>query len=361
MQEESHRRGKQRCLSWWKVCVYYKLCFDKFQTEKCCFRPEIIWRYAQEQSGLVKDSLLDPYFANASLPCVAGKPRDNRADADYWRHIDSKDEDEMMCYVALHGPLYVSMFFAIDSLKNYKTGIWDDPYDECPTDGSFQHAITIVGFGTEETETGELMDYWLLQNRLNDRFVPHCTLQIFDSFFKCSWGKTWGNNGFFKVKRGFNLCSINVDAMYPILDIGVTRPLKPINEPTDCMIKDHVYSSTGAYLKSLCIDYYSRNYDTSQLNCLLRDMQLYKLDSADAVADILDLVDTNWYSIWRIMDLHIAKNATGYWIVTDNNPWGPSRIAPGNSSASKQSVCEYISYELLPITSMVFIFKLYRK
>lgn len=131
-------------------------------------RVEVIWKYGQLQSGLVKDSLLDIYNANASLPCDTGKPKDTRADSEYWKNIRSRDEDEMMCYVALNGPLHVSMYFEIPSLKNYKTGVWDDPYDECPTDGSFQHAVTIVGYGTEETETGELMDYWICQNRLSD-------------------------------------------------------------------------------------------------------------------------------------------------------------------------------------------------
>jgi Papain family cysteine protease len=98
---------------------------------------------------------------------VAGKARDSRSVVDYWRFVTSQDEDEMMCYVALYGPLHVSMFVKDITLTNYKAGIWDDPKNTCPTDGSINHALALVGFGTEMSQTGELMDYWLVQNRLN--------------------------------------------------------------------------------------------------------------------------------------------------------------------------------------------------
>jgi Papain family cysteine protease len=98
----------------------------------------------------------------ANLSCVAGKTKDTNAVVDYWKHIKSKNEEEMKCHVALNGPIHVSMFF--DPINNYKSGIWDDPLDECPTDESFHHAVTIVGYGTEIGATGEKIDYWLIQN-----------------------------------------------------------------------------------------------------------------------------------------------------------------------------------------------------
>jgi C1A family cysteine protease len=122
----------------------------------------MVWRLAQEQNGIVVESAYDAYNAMANFTCVAGKTKDVNTDVDYWKHIDSKNEEEMKCQVALYGPLYISMYF--DPLDNYKSGIWDDPLDECPTDGSFNHAITIVGYGTEAGATGELLDYWLIQN-----------------------------------------------------------------------------------------------------------------------------------------------------------------------------------------------------
>jgi Papain family cysteine protease len=98
----------------------------------------------------------------ANLSCVAGKTKDANSIVDYWKHIDSEDENEMMCHVALKGPLHVSVY--ISALKDYKSGVWDDPLGECPTDGSFQHAVTVVGYGSEIGQTGEKLDYWLIQN-----------------------------------------------------------------------------------------------------------------------------------------------------------------------------------------------------
>jgi len=47
------------------------------------------------------------------------------------------------------------------------------------------HAVKLLGWGVENGE-----DYWLLAN---------------------SWGTTWGENGFFKIRRGVNECGIEAD------------------------------------------------------------------------------------------------------------------------------------------------------
>jgi hypothetical protein len=158
-------------------------------------------------------------------------------------------------------------------------------------------------------------------------------------------------NGFFKLKRGANLCSVNVDAMYPILNTPTSRAIKPINAPTDCMIMDDVYSSAGVYLKSICIDQYGRNYDKSNMNCVLRGMQLYKLDSEDARSKLIDLGNKTWYSRLIGQELHIAADATGFLALSDRQPWGPYKIVKGNSTINLLSVCEYINFAKLPVTS----------
>lgn len=50
------------------------------------------------------------------------------------------------------------------------------------------HAVLIVGYGKEQ-ET----PYWIVKN---------------------SWGTAWGNGGYFKVRRGWNLCGIESTAVY---------------------------------------------------------------------------------------------------------------------------------------------------
>ena len=52
-----------------------------------------------------------------------------------------------------------------------KNGRWD-----------LNHAVTVVGYGTDGGE-----DYWLIKN---------------------SWGDWWGENGYIKLARGSNACSV---------------------------------------------------------------------------------------------------------------------------------------------------------
>jgi len=72
-------------------------------------------------------------------------------------------------------------------LSGYKTGIYDDPRCcEQETDENCKykvnHEVTVVGWGTEAG-----VDYWLVKN---------------------SWGPWWGENGFFRIKRGTGHCGI---------------------------------------------------------------------------------------------------------------------------------------------------------
>jgi hypothetical protein len=105
---------------------------------------------------------------------------------------------------------------------------------------------------------------------------------------------------------------------------------------------ENVYSSAGVYLKSICIDIYSRTYDYSRLNCLTKGMQLYRADSPEAIKVVLDVAYRNWtLKYWYVM-LHIYENAIGPLFVSNVNPSGMCEITTGNKTASKQSVCEYI-------------------
>ncbi|KAK9220715.1 hypothetical protein WN944_009138 [Citrus x changshan-huyou] len=70
--------------------------------------------------------------------------------------------------------------------KSYKEGIFNGV---CGT--QFDHAVTIVGFGT--TEDGA--NYWVIKN---------------------SWGDAWGDAGYMKILRGEGLCGIGTQSSYPL-------------------------------------------------------------------------------------------------------------------------------------------------
>merc|ERR1712066_1170993 len=62
------------------------------------------------------------------------------------------------------------------------------------------HAIRLVGWGEEE-ETGE--KYWVLAN---------------------SWNTDWGENGYFRIRRGTNECGIEEEVVAGIAkDVSIRR------------------------------------------------------------------------------------------------------------------------------------------
>ena len=78
-------------------------------------------------------------------------------------------------------------------VPDYNCGNYDDvegiPYflDQVGKYHKVNHAVAIVGYGSEENESGEKMDYWIVKN---------------------SWGSDWGEDGYIKFAAGKNHCGI---------------------------------------------------------------------------------------------------------------------------------------------------------
>jgi len=83
----------------------------------------------------------------------------------------------MMAELATNGPVE-SAFTVYADFVHYKSGVYSHQTGE-PLGG---HAIKVIGYGTENGT-----DYWLVQN---------------------SWTTTWGDGGYFKIKRGDDECGI---------------------------------------------------------------------------------------------------------------------------------------------------------
>ncbi|XP_044461281.1 ervatamin-B-like [Mangifera indica] len=84
----------------------------------------------------------------------------------------------------------VSIAIDASGIKSYSGGIFDG---DCGT--NLNHAVTIIGYGSETDGT----EFWLIKN---------------------SWGETWGEDGYIKMKRNADaaegLCGLAMDASYPI-------------------------------------------------------------------------------------------------------------------------------------------------
>ena len=92
------------------------------------------------------------------------------------------DEDEIKEFLYMTGPLAIAL--NATPLQNYVSGILDVNSSQCPVSG-INHAVLLVGYGVDAT-TG--MNYWIIRN---------------------TWGKNWGENGYFRIRRGNGTCGVN--------------------------------------------------------------------------------------------------------------------------------------------------------
>lgn len=72
------------------------------------------------------------------------------------------------------------------------SGVFDDV--NCTAGTS--HSVTIVGYGTAHYVSGKTLDYWICKN---------------------SWSDQWGEEGYFRIARGLNLCGIETYLSVPIV------------------------------------------------------------------------------------------------------------------------------------------------
>ncbi|KAJ4847729.1 Cathepsin B-like protease 2 [Turnera subulata] len=96
--------------------------------------------------------------------------------------IDS-DPHSIMAEVYKNGPVEVA-FSVYEDFAHYKSGV----YKHITGEEIGGHAVKLIGWGT--SADGE--DYWLLANQ---------------------WNKGWGDDGYFKIRRGTNECGIEEDVV----------------------------------------------------------------------------------------------------------------------------------------------------
>ncbi|KAL9252652.1 Thiol protease aleurain-like-like protein [Drosera capensis] len=98
-------------------------------------------------------------------------------------------EDELKHAVAFVRPVSVA-FQVVNGFRFYKDGVYTS--DSCgSTPMDVNHAVLAVGYGVENG-----VPYWLIKN---------------------SWGGDWGDNGYFKMELGKNMCGVATCASYPVV------------------------------------------------------------------------------------------------------------------------------------------------
>ncbi len=108
-----------------------------------------------------------------------------------WVDVPYRNDTATMQALIQHGPLAVAFNVGAATLY-YDSGVIDAAECEQNAPDQLNHAINLVGFGTSE----DGVDYWLLRN---------------------SWSTYWGDEGYFKVKRGARDCGVTSSAGFPVL------------------------------------------------------------------------------------------------------------------------------------------------
>ena len=132
-----------------------------------------------EQLNLTHESYF-PYQGNVTT-CPANLPLYNQGARvkNFYTYFGKNGEEKMKEFVFKHGAVIARMDTGkTGGLHDHTTGILKDCGE---LDGS-GHAFIVVGYGTENG-----VDYWLAKN---------------------SWGEEKGENGYFRIQRGVEMCGI---------------------------------------------------------------------------------------------------------------------------------------------------------
>merc|ERR1712156_914862 len=162
-------------------CAYDYSTEDGFDAQGCAGAwPQAYLEYLEKESG-------GQHQMESAYPYTAQDGTCSASDAGFYDGVVMKssisywgtNEDDLKALLVEHGPVVTGMDASL--LSFYNGGIFDDylccnaAFDSSCLDDN-NHAVLVVGYGP---------GYFLVKN---------------------SWGKRWGENGFFKIKSGVGMC-----------------------------------------------------------------------------------------------------------------------------------------------------------
>nr|BAC24764.1 cathepsin L-like cysteine proteinase [Brugia malayi] len=158
--------------------------------EKCKGRggnEPAVFRWVAEHG--VKTDKSYPYKEADSISCprtTSGRLKYRLAGAIY---LPFDNEEVLRKVLAFYGPVSVSLHASSPSFRAYRSGIYNDP--NCPSDEDYvNHAVLAVGYGVENG-----MKYFIIRN---------------------SWGPTWGEKGYGRIRAGVFMCGIGHSSNVPV-------------------------------------------------------------------------------------------------------------------------------------------------
>merc|ERR1712061_424511 len=181
-------------------------------------------KYVADTSLALTHESTYPYLNKApKLTCPTVKAYNTGAKVVKSYFTYSGDETKLKALVAEHGAV-VTAVAAAGPFSNYAGGV----FSGC-TSNKQDHAVTVVGYGTANG-----VDYWLIKN---------------------SWGASWGEKGFIRLKRGVGMCGIGKSLAVPSCGKVAGATSAPLTTKKPCVDK---YSDCPTLAKTNCKQYGSK-------------------------------------------------------------------------------------------------------
>mmetsp|Transcript_6657 Transcript_6657/g.9755 ORF Transcript_6657/g.9755 Transcript_6657/m.9755 type:complete len:445 (-) Transcript_6657:191-1525(-) len=134
---------------------------------------ENAFEFEESQNGLCSEDEY-PYLATDDSVCSTNCTKVPHTQVKSYTDLPAGDKHALIASIVVQ-PTSIAMDAGALAFQFYSSGVFSD--DSCGADGSIDHGVLAVGYGTDE-DSG--MTYFRVKN---------------------SWGESWGEDGYFRLKR----------------------------------------------------------------------------------------------------------------------------------------------------------------